>query len=73
MGFMGWGAAKDVWGKGLGEKRKRETEKWRRSGRQGFERGYTKEISTKVYLLSITFLLAFEWNCKVLKNRGLET
>ena len=64
-----------MWGKGLGEKRKWkcETGKWWRSGGQGFELGYTGGISKKVHWLSITVLLAFEWNCKVLKNRGLET
>ena len=71
MGFMGWGAAKDVRAKELGEKRKWkcETGTWWRSGRQGFEMGYTGEISTKVHWLSITFLLAFEWGCKVLKKQ----
>jgi hypothetical protein len=43
-----------------------------RAGGRGFELGYTREISTKVHCLSLTFLLAFEWNCKMLKNRGLE-
>jgi hypothetical protein len=51
MEVRGWGAAKDVRGKELGEKRKWkcETRRWWRSGRQGFELGYTRDISTKVY------------------------
>ena len=43
-----------------------------RAGGRGFELGYTRDISIKVYCLSITFLLVFEWICKVLKKQRLE-
>jgi hypothetical protein len=41
------------------------------TSRRGFDLEYTREISTEIHWSSITLLLAFEWNCKVLKRQRL--